>query len=131
MPERTLSGAWIGRYLYGAATEPPVAFDATLDEVAGTIGGETIEPNSFAPLASDTLLAAIRGHWSGPEVTFDKRYTDIESPVIHYEGVINPGLTKIEGSWVFPSDGRIWGRFMMVRPLHSIRARERAQTVAR
>ncbi len=113
---RSLSGHWQGRYAYsGRFRMPPCAFNATLEEKAGALSGETIEPNTFAPVPLDTLVAGIAGSHEGPDVYFRKTYVDFETSTILYEGELNPTGNRIDGTWRISGYPWVRGTFMMAR----------------
>lgn len=103
MTERreSLSGHWTGVYDYPDAQGEPVPFNARLEEDAGGLCGETVEPNTFAHSTVDSLLASLAGARVGAEVSFVKTYEQIPGAghSVRYEGVVNADLTKIEGHW--------------------------------
>lgn len=113
----TLSGSWTGRYDYdNIALGAPVSFDAVLTQTDGTLRGEIVEPNTFRPEETDTLLAVLSGTRSGTQVRFTKIYTDFEDtdhPV--YEGEINATATRITGRWHFPTMPDVRGTFLFAR----------------
>ena len=111
-----LTGSWAGRYKYAPGLkEAPQVFSATLEETEGLLRGETIEPNTFAPVATDTLVAGLKGSRDGLEVTFRKRYSDFNSKDIDYSGYLDDSGNRIEGTWHFPAWPWIRGTFTMVR----------------
>lgn len=113
----SLSGSWTGRFDYdNIALGAPVSFDAVMTQTGSTLRGEIVEPNTFRPEATDTLLAVILGTRSGSSVTFEKTYTDFdqgEPPI--YIGQINPTATRITGRWHFPSTPHVKGTFLLAR----------------
>lgn len=113
----TLSGSWTGRYDYdNIAFGAPVSFDAVLTQTGSTLRGEIVEPNTFRPEATDTLLAVLSGSRSGTRVQFVKTYTDFEGedhPV--YEGQVNATATRITGRWHFPTMPGVKGTFLLAR----------------
>lgn len=111
---RGLSGAWSGRYDYGGAGDA-VAFNAWLDDSGGALSGESVEPNSFARIPSDTLMAGLTGQRDGMQVRFTKRYSDIDQPPILYQGIVGARFDRIDGRWHFPDMAGLSGRFLMVR----------------
>lgn len=115
-----LSGCWSGRYDYAnPAQGAPVSFDATLEEFAGLISGNIVEPNTFRPDLSDTLLAVISGLRTGNGVRFVKTYTDFDdADHPHYSGQINAAATRITGTWHFPSAPQIRGTFLLARTVN-------------
>jgi hypothetical protein len=113
----SLSGSWTGRYDYdNVAYGTPVSFDAVLTEAGGTLRGEVVEPNTFRPDATDTLLAVLSGKRSGSSVTFTKTYTDFEeTDQPHYDGQVNDTATRITGRWHFPGTPAVKGTFLLAR----------------
>ncbi|SMX41795.1 hypothetical protein [Octadecabacter ascidiaceicola] len=113
----SLSGSWTGRFDYDNITHgTPVSFDAVLIETGSTLRGEIVEPNTFRPEATDTLLSVLTGTRSGSNVSFVKTYTDFEdTDHPHYEGQINATATRITGRWHFPSMSGIKGTFLLAR----------------
>lgn len=113
----TISGSWTGRFDYDNITlGAPVSFDAVLTQTGNTLRGEIIEPNTFRPEATDTLLAVLTGTRSGSSVRFIKTYTDFEEtqhPV--YEGQVNSTATRITGRWHFPGMPGVKGTFLLAR----------------
>lgn len=83
-----------------------------------------IEPNTFVNAPTESLMAGLMGTRDGSVVFLRKIYSDFKSPVLHYEGTVNEDLTRISGTWIFPSLLH-HGRFMMVRDA----GRRRATTV--
>jgi hypothetical protein len=125
----SLSGSWTGRFDYdNVAHGTPVSFDAVLTQNGSTIHGEIIEPNTFRPEATDTLLAVLTGARSGSNVSFVKTYTDFEdSDHPHYDGQVNETATRITGRWHFPSMSGIKGTFLLARTIEAA-ARKKAKT---
>jgi hypothetical protein len=125
----SLSGSWTGRFDYdNVAHGTPVSFDAVLNQSGSTLRGEIVEPNTFRPEATDTLLAAITGTRSGSSVSFTKIYTDFEdTDHPHYEGQVNATATRITGRWHFPSKAEIKGTFLLARTAEAA-ARKKAKT---
>ena len=125
----SLSGSWTGRFDYdNVANGTPVSFDAVLTQSGSTIRGEIVEPNTFRPETTDTLLAVVTGTRSGSNVSFTKIYTDFEdTDHPHYEGQINTTATRITGRWYFPSMSSIKGTFSLARTAEAA-ARKKAKT---
>lgn len=113
----SLSGSWTGRFDYANPVHgTAVSFDAVLTETSGTLRGEIVEPNTFRPEATDTLLAVLQGLRSGSRVTFVKTYTDFEADQHpHYEGQVNATATRITGRWHFPQTAHCSGTFLFAR----------------
>lgn len=123
-PEETISGRWAGRYDYDNGDQP-VPFEAVLEEFAGTLSGEITEPNTFRQDMGAHLAAMIVGTRTGFEVSFCKTYDGFEQggdPV--YKGMLNTALTRIDGTWRFPNEPWLQGRFMMVRAVDARARRE-------
>ena len=113
--KRDLSGPWMGRYNYVTRAQPPVAFNAMLQDENGNISGETLEPNSISELQFDSLIAGVIGVREGTLVRFTKSYSDFDAPKIDYEGRINSAFTRVDGTWRFPTDPAIHGTFVLIR----------------
>lgn len=113
----SLSGSWTGRFDYdNVKFGTPVSFDAVLTETGSTLRGEIVEPNTFRPEATDTLLAVLSGSRSGTKVHFVKTYTDFEGtdhPV--YDGQVNATATRITGRWHFATMPGVKGTFLLAR----------------
>ena len=125
----TLSGAWMGRYDYGAG-QCPVSFEAMLQDDAGALSGQITEPNTFRRDMGASLTASLVGDRLGYDVTFRKIYAGFDQggdPV--YEGVLNAALDRIDGMWRFSNDPQWSGRFMMIRALR-VRARRKIAVTA-
>ncbi|MGJ8610995.1 MAG: hypothetical protein ACSHWY_07870 [Octadecabacter sp.] len=114
---KSLSGSWTGRFDYdNIAFGTPVSFDAVLIQTGTILRGEIVEPNTFRPEATDTLLAVLTGTCSGSNVAFVKTYTDFEeSDYPHYDGHVNPTATRITGRWHFPTMPGVKGTFLLAR----------------
>lgn len=113
----SLSGSWTGRFDYdNVAFGTPVSFDAVLIQTGTTLRGEVVEPNTFRPEATDTLLAVLTGTSSGSKVHFVKTYTDFEeTDHPHYDGQVNATKTRITGRWHFPATPGVKGTFLLAR----------------
>ncbi len=113
----SLSGSWTGRFDYdNIAFGTPVSFDAVLIETGTSLRGEVVEPNTFRPEATDTLLAVLTGTRNGSVVQFVKTYTDFEdTDHPRYDGHVNPTATRITGRWHFPTKPGIKGTFLLAR----------------
>lgn len=114
----SLTGRWQGKFSYSSwTTFPPCAFNVTLQDEAGALTGEIIEPNSFATDAGDTLLASLSGQRDELSVQFTKSYSDTQSQQVDYSGEANASMTRISGSWQILEPGKLpfMGRFMMAR----------------
>ena len=112
---RTLTGPWMGRYSYVTQARPPVAFNAMFEDIEGALSGETIEPNSFADLSIDSLIAGLIGVREGQHVRWAKTYSDFDGTKIDYSGTVNPTFTRIEGTWSFPDAPWEHGTFVLIR----------------
>ena len=129
----SLSGSWTGRFDYdNVAYGTPVSFDAVLTETDGELHGEVVEPNTFRPEGTDTLLAVLVGNRNGTAVSFVKTYTDFEEtdhPT--YEGTVNATATRVTGRWFFPKTPGVKGTFLLARTAQSAaRKRKRAAVEA-
>ncbi len=112
---QSLNGPWMGRYNYVSRARPPVAFNAMLVDDDGDLSGETLEPNSFADLEMDSLIAGIIGVRVGPMVRFTKSYSDFDAARVEYSGVINAQFTRIDGTWSFAGGLVGRGTFVLIR----------------
>lgn len=114
---QTLCGSWTGRFDYDNVVHgTPVSFDATITQTGASLSGETVEPNTFRPEPTDTLLAVIVGERSGTAVSFEKIYTDFDAPEAPvYEGRVNITATRITGRWHFRSMPSVTGTFLLAR----------------
>ncbi|WP_368185862.1 hypothetical protein [Aestuariibius sp. HNIBRBA575] len=112
----SLTGRWSGYFGYTNAAAPRVVFEAVLQETAGLVTGEIMEPNTFRSDINGDLLSAISGSRDGLEVSFLKTYTDFdEDDSPFYDGMVNRALSRIEGRWHFRRIRGWYGPFMMVR----------------
>lgn len=127
----SLQGGWTGVYDYGDdAPGEPVAFTASLFDIAGAVWGTTQEPNTATPGAD--LLAAVSGARSGREVRFRKIYEGAprghEAPV-DYAGHVTGDGNRIEGRWQIAHGGQIIaGSFVMNRKPGATRREARSGT---
>lgn len=105
-----------------------MSFDAVLTQTGTILRGEIVEPNTFRPEPTDTLLAVLTGTRSGSNVSFVKTYTDFEeSDHPHYDGQINATATRITGRWHFPSMPGVKGTFLLARTAEAaVRKKARA-----
>ena len=122
-----VNGAWTGYYTYGGWSPVRCPFNAWLIEEAGAVTGETIEPNTFTytSVTTDELMAALSGHRSGSDIGFIKTYTDLEIERIAYDGQVDAGFKRIEGTWRILNSG-IFGDFVMIREPLSKKSQARA-----
>ena len=113
----SLSGSWTGRFDYdNVAFGTPVSFDAVLIQTGTTLRGEVVEPNTFRPEATDTLLAVLTGTSSGSKVHFVKTYTNIEeSDRPDDDGQENATKTRITGRWNLPATHGVKDTFLLAR----------------
>lgn len=115
--ETDLTGLWSGEYWYGGAGNP-TPFSAHLVDTAGEIEGTTLEPNTWAPGGPEELSATLTGQRGDLSVRFIKLYTPaagVHHLPIFYSGLVDPGLTMIDGDWRFEAQGQPSGRFVLVR----------------
>ncbi len=124
-----LTGAWSGYYSYDGAFGGPVAFNAWIDDTGGALKGETVEPNSFARVPSETLMAGISGTRDGLSVRFDKTYSDVDQEPITYDGSANAAFSRITGQWTITGLYPTTGTFLMVREAGRSRARKKQSEV--
>ena len=109
-----VSGRWTGVFNYPGPF-PPVAFEAELRELGGSITGTVVEPDDNPYGTGGTLEALVDGSRHGSAVTFTKMYNDAErmpEPVF-YSGTIQPDGNEISGRWEIA--GHWSGTFLMVR----------------
>lgn len=120
MPATSLSGDWTGVYDYSdASTGEPVSFHVSLTDIGGVVWGTSIEKNTLAPNAGDTLEAALNGSRSGQEVRFRKTFTGNvqggELP-LDYAGHLSADGNRIVGKWrPFIAGDHPGGPFVMNR----------------
>jgi hypothetical protein len=123
----SLTGYWAGAYLYSRAPgAPAVAFNATIEDIAGQLLGEIDEPNTFADPAAPRLFADLVGTRSGHDVRFVKSMdgTGGARHDIVYSGTVTADFMRIVGEWRIPSD---WsGHFWMERIDGAMAASEEA-----
>jgi hypothetical protein len=117
----SLSGFWTGVYDYPGNAEDAVPFNALLIEVGGALSGEITEPNSFSSSPVSQLYAKIAGSRSSSSVSFIKTYEKVKEGghQIHYEGIVDDALTKIEGMWTDPGFPSWSGPFILNRSGHA------------
>ena len=96
-----LSGFWTGVYDYPVASRAPVPFNAVIEDVAGALGGEIIEPNTFSPAKDRELFASLAGRRDGKAVHFVKTYEEVPrgGHSIVYRGTLDAAGTRIDGTW--------------------------------
>lgn len=92
----SLTGVWSGKHTY-ARIGRPTACNATIVDQAGSLTGETIEPNTFLDAPTQTLMAGLIGTRDGQDVAFRKTYSDFKSPTLHDEGTATPDLKRSLG----------------------------------
>jgi hypothetical protein len=101
MAERTnLSGLWLGSYSYPGGKGPTTPFMAKLLDAAGSLSGETVEPNTVGR-SSETLDAFIVGRRDGSSVDFTKTYDGASDAAhaIDYVGRLSGDGNEIKGVW--------------------------------
>ncbi len=107
-----------------------VPFEADLVERGGDLSGTTSEPNTFRFDLGSVLDADLAGGFADGAVNFVKRYNGFspdDDPV--YAGLLNPTLTRIQGTWRFPRKPWASGPFTMMRkPSAAARRSIRAAT---
>ena len=115
-PAQNLTGDWHGQYSYVDMSEP-VAFTASLIEIAGEISGETCESGTTRAGVGVQFRAALSGRRSGHAVAFTKTYDGGGGwrHSVEYDGVLSAYGAEIEGRWRI-SRG-LGGQFMMIRPV--------------
>jgi hypothetical protein len=111
---KSLTGRWLGRYDQ-PAQPPSVPFEADLVEEAGSLTGDTQEPNTFRPELGPTLTAILSGGRTGQTVSFIKDYQGFAQDEPVYLGEANAALTRIAGHWSAPGLPGLTGRFVMMR----------------
>ncbi len=116
----TLSGFWTGVYDY-SGVDAPVPFNAVLTEGAGALTGESIEPNTFADPGLSELFASFNGMREAEHVTMVKSYEAAPGAghSLHYDGVVDEALTRIEGRWRAMGPLAWSGHFVMNRNLEA------------
>lgn len=130
MPEKSalfsrntdLTGLWSGEYWYIGLAMAPVPFSAHIVDVAGTVTGTTLEPNTFAHAGLIELSADISGSRGELTVQWIKLYhpaPGVHRDAIFYSGTIDPKFTMIDGDWRI--QGMI-GRFILTRLSHGAKA---------
>ena len=108
-----LSGLWLGSFSYPAGGGPTTPFMAKLVDAAGSLSGETVEPNTMG-LSAETLEAFIVGTREGNAVDFTKTYDGAADAAhsIDYVGQVSGDGNRIAGVWSM--DGQD-GSFEMYR----------------
>ena len=109
-----LTGRWTGMFNYPGPF-PPVAFEAELRDLGGSVTGAVSEPDESPFGAGGTLRAIVEGSRQGAAIAFTKLYEDAErmpEPVF-YSGTIQPDGNEISGRWEIP--GHWSGTFLMIR----------------
>lgn len=112
--EFDLSGRWTGIFNYPGPF-PPVAFQADLRDIGGSITGTVSEPDENPYGSGGTLEAIVDGSRHGSALTFTKMYDDADrmpEPVF-YSGTIQPDGNEVSGQWEIA--GNWSGTFLMVR----------------
>ena len=127
-----LSGRWMGRYDYNSRALPAVAFEVDLVDADGDLSGIITEPNGFRGDRGAVLRARLIGGRDGAEVRFVKYYVGFDQDDDpHYAGTVNAALTRIEGTWHFPTVGGAGGRFVMTRERVQVAVRARVAEAVR
>jgi hypothetical protein len=110
-----LTGLWSGEYWQIGLSMAPVPFSAHIVDVAGTVTGSTLEPNTFAHPGLIELSADIRGSRGELTVKWSKLYhpaPGVHREPIFYSGTIDPTLSMIDGEWRVQG---MKGRFVLAR----------------
>ena len=112
---QNLTGTWHGQYSYAGIPEP-VAFVASLIEIAGALSGETIESGKDRTGVTAQFRAALSGRRSGGDIAFTKSYDGGGGwrHSVEYDGVLSADGSEIEGRWRIRRE--LTGKFMMIRP---------------
>lgn len=116
-----LTGLWSGEYWYAGGQGRPAPFSAHITDVAGSISGTTLEPNTFAHPGLIELSADITGVRGELSVRFTKLYhpaPGVHRDPIFYVGTVDPNFTVIDGDWgIAPTKESppIHGRFVLAR----------------
>jgi hypothetical protein len=110
----SLTGSWSGAYRYPRDVMPETVFNAQIEEVGSAFTGTIQEPNLIRPEFGSVSTADLEGVRANLNVTFTKFYSGgAMGHAVRYEGVANPALTRIDGSWTIRND---WsGTFFMTR----------------
>ena len=110
-----LTGLWSGEYWFIGLSMAPVPFSAHLVDVAGTISGSTLEPNTFAHPGLIELPADISGSRGELTVQWNKLYhpaPGVHREPVFYTGSIDPTFSMIDGDWKVQG---MKGRFVLAR----------------
>jgi hypothetical protein len=124
-----LTGYWAGSFSY-AGGDGPTPFSAHISDIAGSISGTTLEPNTFARGPLTELSADLLGACSGHSVSFVKRYQagpGVHRRPIYYSGEADAKFTRIAGAWRF-ADG-FSGAFVMTRASGNAKAKTRKSAI--
>src|SRR5689334_11358146 len=108
-----LTGLWSGEYWHIGFGMARVPFSAHLIDVAGTISGSTLEPNTFAHPGLIELSAEISGTRGELTVQWNKLYAPapgVHRDPIFYTGSIDPTFSVIDGGWKIQG---MKGRFVL------------------
>ena len=97
----SLSGFWTGVYDYPGGHREPVPFSAVIEDVAGALGGEIVEPNTFSKTKDRELFASLSGTRQGSAVHFIKTYERVPQGghSVAYQGTLDGTGTRIDGTW--------------------------------
>jgi hypothetical protein len=114
MRHSTLTGSWSGAYRYPNDHGPETVFGAHFDQAGDALTGWIQEPDLTGMTDEPVLHAQILGSCTNQTVTFTKTYNhEAITQVIHYTGVINASLSRIDGRWTI---SKTWsGTFFMTR----------------
>ncbi len=113
-----LTGFWTGVYDYPDGHREPVPFNAVIEDVAGALGGEIVEPNTFSSAKDRELFASLSGTRQGSSVHFIKTYERLPNGghSLIYEGILDATWTRIDGTWsTTPPAWPLSGPFVMNR----------------
>lgn len=114
----SLSGFWTGVYDYPGGHREPVPFSAVIEDVAGALGGEIVEPNTFSSAKERELFASLSGTRQGGSVHFIKTYERVPNGghSLVYDDILDAAATRIDGTWsTTPPAWPLSGPFVMNR----------------
>jgi hypothetical protein len=128
----SLTGAWSGAYRYPRGRVTEVVFNAQIAEADNVFTGAIQEPSLRARHHQPVATSDIEGSRVGRDVVFTKTYDGSAgmAHAVHYDGIANDALTRIEGRWKL--DGGLSGTFFMARDDdgETAAAEERAEAAA-